>query len=64
MRINGTAVGGDGEKMINWVLFLTIPLYIGAAIYEFGWSYRPFDGGLYLTFAASNVIMLLRGIYV
>jgi hypothetical protein len=50
--------------MINWVLFLTIPLYIGAAAYEFGWSSRPFDGGLYLTFAASNAIMLLRGIYV
>jgi hypothetical protein len=48
---------------MNWILLITIPLYIGAGMYEFVWSHRQFDGLLYLTFAASNAIMLLRGIY-
>jgi hypothetical protein len=49
---------------MNWVLLITIPLYLGASIWEFGWMHRNFDGGLYLTFAASNAIMVLRGMYV
>lgn len=48
---------------MNWILFLTIPLYIGAALYEFGWAQRGFDGGMYLLFALSNAIMVLRGVY-
>jgi hypothetical protein len=48
---------------MNYVLAITVPLYIGGAVYEYFWTGRNFDGGLYLTFAMSNAILVLRGIY-
>lgn len=51
------------EILVNYILALTVPLYLGGAIYEYFWVGRPWDGVLYLTFATSNVILVLRGIY-